>query len=123
MKKFVVILFSVFIVLINAQFGLQMAIYQAFKPELIEKYCVNKNNPDADCEARCHMKKSLDKENTQKNGTTEISFKLAEFYSSTSVAAIIASPVKILFQSESNTPYLFSPITVNLLPAIQPPRA
>lgn len=57
MKKVGVIILSLIIVIVNAQFGLQLAIYELFKPSIIETFCVNKDVEDSDCEAMCKMSK------------------------------------------------------------------
>ena len=48
-------MFSSLVLLMNAQFGLQIAFYEIFKPSIIEQYCINKLEPESDCEGACHM--------------------------------------------------------------------
>lgn len=80
MKKLVITLLSLVIILVNAQFGLQIAVYEIFKPSIIEEFCINKDNPDSDCEAMCHMSKKAreDSKHANKKSSleTEIQIKL-----------------------------------------------
>lgn len=55
MKLFGVSILSSIILLVNAQFGLQLAIYEIFKPNIIETFCINKDVEGSDCEAMCKM--------------------------------------------------------------------
>lgn len=57
MRRFAAVLLSVIVIVVNGHFGLQVAIYEVFKPEVIESFCINKDVKDSDCEARCHMSK------------------------------------------------------------------
>ena len=57
MRRFAAFLLSVVVIVVNGHFGLQVALYEVFKPEVIESFCINKDVKDSDCEARCHMSK------------------------------------------------------------------
>lgn len=81
MRIIVVSILSIIIVVVNAQFGLQLAIYEIFKPNIIETFCVNKDVKDSDCEAMCKMSELAqdDANNDEKHSTTlehEIQIKL-----------------------------------------------
>jgi hypothetical protein len=66
MKHCAVYVLSFVIVVINAQFGLQLAIYEIFKPSIIEQFCINKDVPDSQCEAMCFMKDNVLEEGASK---------------------------------------------------------
>jgi hypothetical protein len=79
-----IVAFSSVILLVNAHFGLQIAIYQIFKPALIEQYCVNKLKPESNCEGACHMSEIAQNNAAENNSalpenTAEIKFKFLEF--------------------------------------------
>jgi hypothetical protein len=82
MKHLSVYILSFVIVIINAQFGLQIAIYEVFKPSIIEQFCINKDVVDSDCEAMCFMKDSvLEEGKTKKDPASaehSITIKLVE---------------------------------------------
>ena len=125
MKRIAVIFLSSMIVIVNAHFGLQMAIYQIFKPSIIENFCVNKNVKDSACEARCYMKKNLQQETQQDTPATgnEIQFRLVEIFSPSSIPIVAKSPVKELFLQTAGLPYKFSSKEFYTQPKIAPPRA
>jgi hypothetical protein len=82
MKHLSVYILSFVIVIINAQFGFQIAIYEVFKPSIIEQFCINKDVVDRDCEAMCFMKDNvLDEGKAQKDPAStehQITIKLVE---------------------------------------------
>jgi len=82
MKQIAIYILSFVIVIINAQFGLQIAIYEVFKPSIIEQFCINKDVPDSDCQAMCFMKDSvLEEGKAQKDPAStehQITIKLIE---------------------------------------------
>jgi hypothetical protein len=82
MKHLSVYILSFVIVIINAQFGFQIAIYEVFKPSIIEQFCINKDVVDSDCEAMCFMKDNvLDEGKAQKDPAStehQITIKLVE---------------------------------------------
>jgi hypothetical protein len=82
MKRLLVYLLSFVIVVVNAQYGLQIAVYEVFKPTIIEQFCINKDVPGSDCEAKCFMKDKLLEEKQSKKDPASpehsISIKLIE---------------------------------------------
>lgn len=125
MKRIAVIFLSSIIIIVNAHFGLQIALYQIFKPSIIENFCVNKDIKDSACEARCYMKKNLQQEtqNETPNSGNEINFRLVEIFSPTSIPVVANSPVKELFLHTAGLPYKFSSKEFHTQPKFAPPRA
>ena len=124
MKRIAVIFLSSMIIIVNAHFGLQMALYQIFKPSIIENFCVNKNVKDSACEARCYMKKNLQQETQQETPASgnEIQFRLVEIFSPASVPEVSKSPIKELFLQLAVPHYQFSSIEFQSPPKFAPPQ-
>lgn len=85
MKQVGAIILSLVIVIVNAQFGLQLAIYELFKPSIIETFCINKDVENSDCEAMCKMSKlaqeDADKSDHHSNKIeNEVQIKFFEIY-------------------------------------------
>lgn len=62
MKLLGAVILSLIIIVVNAQFGLQLAIYEIFKPNIIETFCINKDIEGSDCEAMCMMSELAQKD-------------------------------------------------------------
>jgi hypothetical protein len=124
MKRIAVIFLSSIIIIVNAHFGLQLALYQIFKPSIIENYCINKDVKGSTCEARCYMKKNLQQESKQDNTSSghEIQFRLVEIFSPSSVPEVSKSPIKELFLQDAVAHYQFSSIEFNSRPQYMPPQ-
>lgn len=53
------LLFSLLVMIMTTQNGLNIAIYEMAKPYIIENYCVNKAAPELKCDGKCHLTKVI----------------------------------------------------------------
>jgi hypothetical protein len=83
MKRIAAILLSIVVIVVNGHFGLQVALYEIFKPEVIQSFCVNRDVKDSDCEARCHMSKVAAQDTGEQDKSslpTTFKIKISEFF-------------------------------------------
>lgn len=125
MKNLFAILLSVVVVIVNAQFGLQIAVYEVFKPSIIEEFCVNKDVPDSTCEAMCHMTKVAEKdtknskETTNSSSTIEIKLIEADFK-----VVSLAMPALSAIDIKHNYPKVVFELLQSEIPTLDaPPKA
>lgn len=96
------VILSLMIIVMNAHFGLQFVIYQMFKPAIIEQFCINKDQPDLECEAMCFMNETAKEHaDASESSTTEktVSIKLLESDCRAYNTQVPACPVTALFSS------------------------
>lgn len=74
-KKFIVIFLLTVFSVRPAYFAGYLMYYETHLSEIIEKYCVNKDKPELQCNGKCHLAKELSvlSENTDNQDATSVS--------------------------------------------------
>lgn len=122
MKLGLTAILSFVIIIVNAQFGLQIAIYEIFKPSIIESFCINKDIENSDCEAMCHMNKMAQEDQDSEQKTTpkdhEVQIKLFD-----QIADFLVEKQQNSFTNNDESNFLSyqSEILEQTIPQIIPP--
>lgn len=78
----------------------QLTVFKTFQVELIERYCVNKSQPELHCNGKCHLQKV---EKSTSNKTPEMAFKWHEL-----VALNVTYSVSLLHALNEIRPQAFN---------------
>ena len=78
-QKFILILLLTTLSLRPAYFVGNVVYYETHLSEIIEKYCVNKDKPELQCNGQCHLAKELSIADASKDGKAVVNVSAAFF--------------------------------------------
>ncbi|MDO3695771.1 hypothetical protein QVZ41_13055 [Wenyingzhuangia sp. chi5] len=78
-QKFILILLLTTLSLRPAYFVGNVVYYETHLSEIIEKYCVNKDKPELQCNGQCHLAKELSVADASKDGKAIVEVSAAFF--------------------------------------------
>ena len=78
-QKFTLILLLTTLSLRPAFFVGNVVYYETHLNEIIEKYCINKDKPELQCNGQCHLAKEINPINTSKDGKAIVDVSAAFF--------------------------------------------
>ena len=78
-QKFILILLLTTLSIRPAYFVGNVVYYETHLSEIIEKYCVNKDKPELQCNGQCHLAKEINAVDTSKDGKAVVNVSAAFF--------------------------------------------
>ena len=73
MRVISIVLLSGFVLIMNMQNGIHLLVYEVAKPIIIEKYCINQDEPELQCDGMCHLKDIMLDEEEKESGSNDAS--------------------------------------------------
>ena len=78
-QKFILILLLTTLSIRPAYFVGNVVYYETHLSEIIEKYCVNKDKPELQCNGQCHLAKEINAVDTSEDGKAVVNVSAAFF--------------------------------------------